>query len=144
MTIGIRQGSVTTEIGPSGILHSLMSTVAVHLEDGSWGTRYPLLMDKLYQGSISNVDVDAAMAEAVAIKNGLKKLGSENVVWDIEDLALSPPSGSASGPHVKSMADYFVTTTGRNLLDEIIDNLESLKEFGGTLEIISYDRVPLF
>ena len=42
------------------------------------------------------------------------------------------------------MAGYFVTTTGRNLVDEIVDNLESLKEFGGTLDIISYDKVPFF
>jgi len=39
MTIGMRQGSVVTEIGPGGVMHSLMSTIAVHLEDGRWGSR---------------------------------------------------------------------------------------------------------
>jgi 2,3-bisphosphoglycerate-dependent phosphoglycerate mutase len=144
MTIGMRQGSVTTEIGSGRLFHSLMSTVAVHLENGNWGTRYPLLMGQLYQGSLSVTDVDAAMAEALAIKSGLRKLGPESVIWDIEDLTQAPPWGTVVGTHVTSMAEYFVTSTGRNLLNEIIANLESLKEFGGTLDIISYDGVPRF
>lgn len=144
MTIVMRQGSVWTEIGPGGLFHSFMSTVAVHLEGGNWGTRFPLIMGKLYQGSLPSRDVEAAILEAQAIKNSLNKLGPDKVVWDINDLSLLPPWGTFVGPHIKSMAGYFVTTTGRNLVDEIVDNLESLKEFGGTLDIISYDKVPFF
>ncbi|NHZ94355.1 hypothetical protein F2P46_01130 [Massilia sp. CCM 8734] len=144
MTIGMRQGSVVTEIGPGGLLHSLMSTVAAHLENGNWGARFPLLMGKLYQGSLPAADVDAAILEAQAIKSGLMNLGPDMVVWDIDDLSLVPPRGKSVGTHVKSMAEYFVTSTGRNLMDEILDNLESLKEFGGTLDILSYDGVPPF
>jgi hypothetical protein len=142
MTIGMRQGSVLTEIGPGGLLHSLFSTVAVRLEEGNWGVRFPLLMGKLYEGCISSADADAAILEAQAIKLGLQKLGPDQVVWDIEDLSLSPPWGKTVGPHVRSMAEYFVTSTGRNLVDEIRNGLESLAEFGGTLEIVSYDRRP--
>lgn len=137
MTIRMRQGSVWTEIGPGGLLHSLMSTIAFHLEDGNWGTRFPLLMGKFYQGSLPSADVDAAILEAQAIKIGLAKLRPDQVVWDIDDLALLPPWGMSIGIHIKSMADYFVTSAGRNLVDEIADNLESLREFGGTLDIIS-------
>lgn len=142
MTIGMRQGNVVTEIGPGGLMHSLMSTIAVHLENGRWGSRYPLLMDKLYQGSLAGNDAEAALLEAQGIKIALAKLGPEEVIWDFGDRSLAPPWGKVVGANVKSMADYFVTTTRRNLVDEIIENLESLKEFGGTLDIISYDGMP--
>lgn len=143
MTIAMKQGSVVTEIGPGGLLHSLLSTVAVHLENGEWGAKFPLIMNKFYQGSLPSNDVDAAIIEMQRIKNGLKLLTPDKAIWDIEDLRKAPPWGKSFGANVKSMADYFVTTTGRNLVDEILDNLDSLKEFGGSLDIISYDGVPL-
>jgi len=142
MTIGMRQGSVVTEIGPGGLLHSLLSTVAVHLENGKWGEKFPLIMGKFYQGSLPSSDVEPAIFEAKKIKEGLGLLSPDKVVWDIEDLKKDPPWGRDFGAHVTSMADYFVTTTGRNLVDEIIGNLESLKEFGGSLDIISYGSAP--
>jgi hypothetical protein len=37
------------------------------------------------------------------------------------------------------MAQYYVTETGRNLVDEIIDNLESQVQFGGPLEVVPFD-----
>lgn len=143
MTIGLKQGSVVTEIGPGGLLHSLLSTVAVHLENGNWGATFPIIMGKFYQGSLSAEDVDVAFLEMRKIKKGLSLLGPDAVVWDIDDLTIDPPWGKTVGTHVRSMADYYVTTTGRNLVDEILDNLESLKEFGGTLDIISYEGMPV-
>ncbi|NHZ93953.1 hypothetical protein F2P45_33910 [Massilia sp. CCM 8733] len=144
MTVALKQGSVVTEIGPGGLFHSLLSTVAVHLEGGQWGSRFPHIMNELYQGSLSEANADEAYGEMQKIKTGLSSLGPGNVVWDIENIAKNPPWGKDVGPHVKSMANYYVTTTGRNLVDELLDNLESLKEFGGSLDIISYDGVPKF
>lgn len=142
MTIGMKQGSVITIIGPGGLLHGLMSTVALHLESGLWGARFPLIMGKLYAGSLPAEDAHGAMLEARAMREGLRTLRPDQVVWDIDHLGEDPPWGKAVGPHVTSMADYFVTTTGRNLMDEIIDNLESLMEFGGTIDIVSFDGTP--
>lgn len=142
MTIGLKQGSVVTEVGPGGILHSLCSTIATHLEGGRWGAQFPLIMGNLYQGLLHEKDVDAAQAELEKIKKGLEKLLPSQVVWDIENPEIKPAWLQEAGPHVSSMANFFVTTTGRDLLFEIADNLESLKEFGGALEIISYDGMP--
>lgn len=72
MTIAMKQGSVVTEIGPGGLLHSLLSTVAVHLENGEWGAKFPLIMNIFYQGSLPSNDVDSAIIEMQRIKNGLK------------------------------------------------------------------------
>lgn len=138
MTIALKQDNIITEIGPGGILHSLFSTVACRLESGVWGSKYPVIMMKLYQGRIDEGDVNSALSEMKDIKNGLALLHPDQVVWDIENLNQQPPWGSAIGGHVRSLENYYVTTSGRNLVDEIIDNLEALKEFGGDLEIISY------
>jgi 2,3-bisphosphoglycerate-dependent phosphoglycerate mutase len=142
MTIAFKQGSVFTEIGPGGILHSLCSTIAMHLEGGDWGSRFPALMNELYQGQLVSKHVDGAQRELAEIKRGLQTLPPSKVVWDIEDPNTRPKWTEDVGPHVKSMADFFVTTSGRNLLDELADNLESLKEFGGTLDVVSYDGAP--
>lgn len=140
MSIGLKQGSVFTEIGPGGILHSLFSTIAVHLENGKWGSKFPLLMTKLYQGSLPASDADGAVVELSAIRLGLSKVPPVQVVWDIEDRKKQPPWGNVAPAHVASAADYFVTANGRNLLGELADGLESLQEFGGTLDVLPTNK----
>lgn len=142
MTIALKQDNVITEVGPGGLLHSLCSTIARRLEGGSWGSRYPLVMNKLYQGFLGEEDATGALTEMREIKSRLSEISPAEVIWDIDDQTKLPPWGKEVGAHVKSIAGYYVTTYGRNLVDEMIDNMESLAEFGGTLEIISYDGAP--
>lgn len=144
MTVGLKQGSVVTEIGPGEVLHSVFSTIAVRLENNQWGSRFPVVMNKLYQGSVNQSDANTAYDEMSLIRKELVQLPPSLVVWDAADPKKDPPWGRTVGPHVKSCAQYWVTTTGRNILDEIIDNLESLREFGGSLDVISYNGVPKF
>lgn len=39
------------------------STVAVNLEESSWGSRFPMIMNKLYQGSLEYENVNKALEE---------------------------------------------------------------------------------
>jgi hypothetical protein len=139
VTIAFRQKSVLTIIGPGGLLHALFSTIAMRLENGKWGSRFPLIMNSLYGGSLPEEHAKAAMKEAHQIREELAQLPPSQVVWDIEKPTQAPPFGTAVGGHVKNIAQYFVTTTGRNLVDEVIDNLESQIEFGGPLELVKFD-----
>jgi 2,3-bisphosphoglycerate-dependent phosphoglycerate mutase len=139
LTIAFKQGSVLTIIGPGGLLHSLFSTIAVKLEAGEWGSRFPWIMNGLYGGSLDERGAKAAFAEMQTIRRELAELPPSEVVWDIEKPGQAPPWGTAVGAHVQNMATYYVTQTGRNLVDEIIDNLESQLEFGGPLEIVPFD-----
>ncbi len=68
MTIAFRQGSVLTIIGPGGVLHALFSTIAVRLEAGQWGSRFPLIMNALYGGSLP--------ADWEAVSQQLEQAGS--------------------------------------------------------------------
>lgn len=142
MTVAFKQENVITEIGPGGVLQSLFSTIAYRLEGGSWGARFPLIMNKLYQGGVEQSDSEKALIEASAIRDGLRSVSPQDVIWDIEDIEADPPWGREVGAHVKNAADYFVTNSGRNLVAELIDNLEALRDYGGTLEIISYHGAP--
>lgn len=142
MTIAFKQDNVITEIGPGGILHSLCSTIACRLEGGNWGEKYPLVMNKFYRGYLSEEDAAEALTEMYAIRSRLTEIPAAEVIWDFDDQTILPPWGKEIGNHVKNIYSYYVTTSGRNLVDEIIDNMEALAEFGGTLEVISYNGAP--
>lgn len=108
----------------------------MHLEGGDWGAKFPLLMTKLYQGSLPAGDADGAVAELSIIRRELSRVSADKVVWDIDDTTKLPPWGNVAPPHVASAAEYFVAANGRNLLVELADNLESLQEFGGSLDVL--------
>jgi len=143
MTIYLKQGSVVTEVGPQGILHSLFSTIAVRLEDGKWGSRFPVIMNVFYQGKLDRLHADTAFAEMKIIREELKAVAPKYVVWDIENLDQEPPwAGVEIASHVTSAQNYFATTYGRNLVDEIAEGIDSLLEFGGIFEIVSTAEAP--
>ncbi len=52
MGIGLNVGDFYYEIGSGDFLHSFFSTISFHLEPEGWGTKYPYLMNELYQGSL--------------------------------------------------------------------------------------------
>lgn len=139
MSIALRQKSVLTIIGSSDILHSLFSTIAVRLEDGQRGSRYPLIMGKLYEGSLPEHDAGAAMQEALAIRTALRVLPPSAVVWDADEPHVLPPAEFAINTDLESAAHYWLTVTGRNLVDELVDNLESAIEHGGSVDVVAFN-----
>ncbi len=144
MTIAFRHGAVITEIGIDVVLHSLLSTVAVRLEGGEWGSRFPLIMIKLYQGRLDALDADSALRELRQIQAGLARLEADKVIWDFNDLSRQPPWGDAVAPRIISMANYHTTNTGQCLLDEMFDCVRALQRTGGVLDIITLEGVGPF
>lgn len=142
MAAAFKQGSVITEIGAQGVLHSWFSTVAARLEGGTWGSRYPCVMTRLYQGSLPSAQAQAALSELQEIRSELSALSTRDAVWDIDHPDQAPPPNHQQNPRATSMADYFLTANGLDLTAEFIGNVESLLEFGGTLDIISVHFPP--
>jgi hypothetical protein len=143
MTVGIKVGNVVTEIGTGSFLHSFFSTVSYHLEPKGWGSAYPVMMKKLYQGQLDAEDADEALAETKAIQQALEQFKPEQVIWDIEDLEKKPPWGDNISAHITSLANYFVTSTGRDLIGAFIENLDFLRTNGGKLTIVQYQGYPI-
>ena len=87
MAVGFKVKFYWYQIGHGNFLHSFFSTVAYNLENGNWGSRFPIIMNELYQGKIERENIGKAIEELSIIKKELKKIGPEKVVWDIEDLS---------------------------------------------------------
>lgn len=62
------------EIGSASFLNSFFSTIAYRLEKGKWGSKYPVIMNELYQGKLSCDNVPAAKKELEKIKKNLQSI----------------------------------------------------------------------
>ena len=62
------------QIGSGDFLFSFFSTVAYNLENQKWGSKFPAIMNELYQGELSSTHIPVAINELEQIKQGLAKL----------------------------------------------------------------------
>ena len=137
MTVGFKVGNITDEIGSSDFFHAFFSTISARLEP-AWGARFPVLMTSLYQGSISQVEAAAALSELATVATELAKFKPDLVVWDIEDRSKSPPWGSNIAATITDLSNYFVTSTGSDLILTLREALEELRDRGGVGRVVNY------
>jgi len=52
MAVGFKVKFYWYQIGNGAFLHSFFSTVAYNLENGNWGSRFPIIMCELYQAGL--------------------------------------------------------------------------------------------
>lgn len=125
------------EVGSGDFLHSFFSTVAVNLENGKWGSRFPVIMNELYQGKISSRKVEKAIKEVETIKSELKNYPPSKVVWDIEYLSKLPPWGDDIDEEITDLSNYFVTSDGEDFIEVFMQALNQAKEMKKPIEIDS-------
>ena len=129
MSVGFHVGYSYFEVGSSSFLHCFFSTVSHHLEPDGWGSRYPLLMNNLYQGQLRWQDAESVIRDALAIRESLMAYPPDQVVWDIEDLTARPPLGDNISPDITDLSNYFVTSDGNDLFEVLVSALaESVQE----------------
>lgn len=155
---GLLCGSVLSEIGPPVILRSLAATVAAELEAGEPGQRYPMLAQLLARGRIEASESAAALAEWRGMREALMALPVSRMRWaGAAGAANAPASVPASVPAsapstvpagvpvdatAPSLATYLRTTTGRDLiLDVLIDNAECGVSMGMPFARVGYADV---
>lgn len=63
MAVGFKVKFYWYQIGTGNFLHSFFSTVAYNLENKEWGSRFPIVMNELYQGKAKRKDVVKAIEE---------------------------------------------------------------------------------
>ena len=127
MAVGFKVKYYWYQIGRGDFLHSFFSTVAYNLENENWGSRFPIIMNELYQGKMSWMNVDKAIAELNVIKEELKAFSPDKVIWDIEDLSKQPPWGNNISKDITSLSNYFVTSDGEDFLATFLRVLEMAK-----------------
>lgn len=135
MAVGFKVMFFWYQIGTGDFLHSFFSTVAYHLENGKWGSRFPVIMNELYQGELARENIDKAIKELHVIKQELQKFSPDKVVWDIEDLSKQPPWGKNISKDITDLSNYFVTSGGDDFLTVFLHALEKAKEVNAAMEI---------
>ncbi len=138
MAVGIKVGCITDEIGTPDFFHAFFSTVSANLEVNGWGTRFPILMGKLYQGRLEPNFADIAIMELRQIQRELCCLTPDKVVWDIESRSKLPPWGQEISPDIRSLGDYFITSTGRDLISTLIEALEDASTNLKSVLVVEY------
>jgi len=136
MGVGLKLRSVTDEIGSPDFFHAFFSTVHHHLEDGEWGCAFPAIMKELYAGELEEDRAAIALEELNTIATRLKELPPDRVVWDIENLDAKPPWGDNISSDITDLSNYFVTSTGRDLIETMREALELMVDRGGKLTVV--------
>lgn len=149
MSVGLKTGYSWYQIGRGDYLESFFSTVAYYLENKKWGSKYPVIMNQLYGGMLSCKDVETAINELKNIKESLNKLSKENnkIIWDARELSIKAPEWAINlNNEVVSLANYYVTADGRDLIDVFLLALNDSKESNKDLVITSLakDRTSYF
>ncbi|SHH65806.1 Immunity protein 70 [Sporobacter termitidis DSM 10068] len=128
MSVGLRVWTIWYEVGTADFFYSFLSTVSYRLESDGWGSKYPIIMQSLYDGKLEYEHVPAAAAELTNIQAALTKLAPSDVVWDIEDLSKQPPWGDKISKSITSLANYFVTSDGKDLIKVIFNAFDRARE----------------
>ncbi|MBL8022217.1 MAG: hypothetical protein JNM27_21255 [Leptospirales bacterium] len=136
MAVHVQVNNLTCEIGTSEFLFSFFSTVAGNLEPKGWGTRFPIVMRQLYSGALPAASGSGALRELTTIHRELSALVPSKVIWNFENRAALPPWGTQISPDITSLANYFVTSNGKDLIGVLTQCLQELAKSGqGELKI---------
>lgn len=124
MAVGFKVKYYWYQVGHGDFLHSFFSTVSYHLEENGWGSKYPFLLNKLYQGKLESENISKALEELEDIKEQLKNYSPSQVVWDIEDISKRPPWGDNIIEEITDLSNYFVTSDGEDFIKILKSALE--------------------
>jgi 2,3-bisphosphoglycerate-dependent phosphoglycerate mutase len=140
MALGLLVGNETWRVGSPDLLHAFFSTVSVRLEPHGWGTRFPALMNELYQGELPVGSVETALSELLLARRELACLPASRVVWDADDPAAAPERARAMAGGAPDLSRCFFTDDGRDLFEVVAAALVRLRtQPDGGLRIV--DRV---
>lgn len=137
MAVGFKVRFYWYQIGHGDFLHSFFSTVAYNLEGGKWGSRFPVIMNELYQGKMNWEDADKAIEELSIIKKELQAFTPDKIIWDIENLSKQPPWKDNISGDITDLSNYFVTSDGEDFILILFHALEKAKEINCDIEIKS-------
>lgn len=128
MAVGLLVDCFFYELGHSDFVHSFFSTISYNLEKEGWGTKYPFLMNELYNDKLNWEDVSVVKADLIEIEQELSKLSPDYVIWDIDNLSQRPPWGDKISSKVTNLANYFATNDGKTFFEVIRTAMDIAEE----------------
>ena len=136
MPVGMLIDNILYNLAPADVLNGLFSTIVAHLEPVSWGERFPIILGKLYTGELHARDAEAAITEVRQIRSELHAIPPEYAIWDIKRIQQTIPNGSQIWKKAPNLAEFFRSSVGTSLLDDLEEDLEILKKKGGTARLL--------
>ena len=117
MGVSVRVGDRSYEIGAASFFKAFFATICVRLENERWGKRFPVLMHGVYTGRLPPYDAQSALQELTSVRSELEGYGPDQLVWDFDNRSAQPPWGDRIAPEITSLANYFVTSDGKDLFE---------------------------
>lgn len=135
--VGFKTGNALAVFGYPDALGSWFDTICIRLEDGKWGGRFPIVMNKLYSDDGYGVlyeDIEEFKKELEIIRSELSLLPLSEAIWDAEKLEELPP---IEHPNLNwdalNLAGFY-----KNQYKNLYDSLDSAIEF------MEYDKTNCF
>ena len=79
--VGILAAMTLAEVGPASDVKGFFNVVLSLLENGTKGSKYPWVMEKLYRGSLAYDDLYKVKNELDSIKNEFSAILPDNIEW---------------------------------------------------------------
>lgn len=117
-TVAIMTGRIITEIGPSQIWIDFFDSIDQNFADAA--KRFPVLKKMFNKGKVKAKDAQQAKAEMTEIRNAFEKLFRSNG---------------------EKLSNSFITSTKRNLIDELFDSFDFCINERYDTKVVSYDEV---
>lgn len=124
MKISTIDNHQTVLVGTPSFLFAFYSTIVCNVPEYD---KYKACMNFLHDGRIDSGLCSECIEELKAIRNILNGIPPQRVVWDMNDMGKMPPWGHNISKHITSLGNYFVTTDGKDLFDELTALLEYAK-----------------
>ena len=74
----------------------------------------------------------------VSIQEELKKFLPQDVIWDFEDLSLTPPWGNNIAEHITNLSHYFITSSGKDSFEVLLTSFRFALEHGQNVSVKKY------
>ncbi len=130
---------------------SFFSTIWNRLENRRWGSRFPVIMNKLFWGSADASDMDAFATELKIIQEEFRQLPVHKLTWNYERPDACPPDGMQFDAPVHTCEDFFCHYNGLDLFEKLWRCIRDVKyhrtsvlvksSFDGSLPQKFYDEV---
>ena len=109
----------TYSLGEEDLLFSFFSSIVVHLENSRWASRFPITMNKFYQGQVAYDELEQFRQELNIIKAEFSKIKAAWQIWNCEKPELKVPEKYCH-TDAPNLAASFITTDDNNFF-EVID-----------------------
>ena len=94
-------------------------------------------MNNLYWGDVPLEFVEKGIAELLSIQEEFKNFLPHEIIWDFEDLSLTPPWGTNIASHIIDLSQYFITSSGSDLFEVMLTSFRFALEHGQNVSVKS-------